>query len=113
MGPKEVFISREGLEVTSVTSVAGEAPQERGPCSLLYPQCPEQHWHIVGAQGGASPLSVSVLQQVHCGLTLWLNSKEFTCSVEDLKETRETWVRSLGWEDPLEEEMATYSSILA
>ena len=24
----------------------------------------------------------------------------------------ETWVRSLGWEDPLEEGMATYSSIL-
>ena len=26
---------------------------------------------------------------------------------------RETWVWSLGWEDPLEEEMVTYSSILA
>ena len=26
---------------------------------------------------------------------------------------RETWVRNLGREDPLEEEMATYSSILA
>ena len=26
---------------------------------------------------------------------------------------RETWVHSLGWEDPLEEEMATFSSILA
>ena len=25
----------------------------------------------------------------------------------------ETWVRYLGWEDPLEEGMATYSSILA
>ena len=25
----------------------------------------------------------------------------------------ETWVRSLGWEDPLEEGMATHSSILA
>ena len=25
----------------------------------------------------------------------------------------ETWVRSLGWEDPLEKEKATYSSILA
>ena len=25
----------------------------------------------------------------------------------------ETWVRSLGWEDPLEEEMVTHSSILA
>ena len=26
---------------------------------------------------------------------------------------RETWVRPLGWEDPLEEGMAAYSSILA
>ena len=26
---------------------------------------------------------------------------------------RETWVRSLGQEDPLEKEMATHSSILA
>ena len=26
---------------------------------------------------------------------------------------RETWVRSLGWEDPLEKDMATHSSILA
>ena len=26
---------------------------------------------------------------------------------------QETQIRSLGWEDPLEEEMATYSSILA
>ena len=25
----------------------------------------------------------------------------------------ETWVRSLGWEDPLEEGMATHSSVLA
>ena len=26
---------------------------------------------------------------------------------------QKTWVQSLGWEDPLEEEMATDSSILA
>ena len=25
----------------------------------------------------------------------------------------QTWVRSLGWEDPLEEDMATHSSTLA
>ena len=30
-----------------------------------------------------------------------------------LRPTRETWVRSLGQEDPLEKEMVTYSSILA
>ena len=26
---------------------------------------------------------------------------------------QETWVQSLGWEDPVEKEMATHSSILA
>ena len=30
-----------------------------------------------------------------------------------MQETQDTRVWSLGWEDPLEEEMATYSSILA
>ena len=30
-----------------------------------------------------------------------------------MQETQEMWVQSLGWEDPLEEEMATHSSILA
>ena len=30
-----------------------------------------------------------------------------------MQETQETWVRSLGQEDPREEEMATHSSILA
>ena len=28
-------------------------------------------------------------------------------------ESQETWVRSLSWEDPLEEEMETHFSILA
>ena len=30
-----------------------------------------------------------------------------------MQKTQETQVQSLGWEDPLEEEMATHSSILA
>ena len=33
--------------------------------------------------------------------------------VKRLPTTWETWVRSLGWEDPLKKEMATHSSILA
>ena len=32
---------------------------------------------------------------------------------KNLPAIQETWVRSLGWEDPLEEGMATHSSILA
>ena len=34
-------------------------------------------------------------------------------TVKRLPAMRETWVRSLGQEDPLEKEMATHSSILA
>ena len=34
-------------------------------------------------------------------------------SVKKLPAVQKTWVRSLGWEDPLEKEMATDSSILA
>ena len=34
-------------------------------------------------------------------------------TVNRLPTMRETWVRALGWEDPLEKEMATHSSILA
>ena len=33
--------------------------------------------------------------------------------VKNLPAMHETWVPSLGWEDPLEEGMATHSSILA
>ena len=33
--------------------------------------------------------------------------------IKNLPAVRETWVPSLGQEDPLEKEMATHSSILA
>ena len=36
-----------------------------------------------------------------------------TQMVKNLPTMRETWVQSLGWEDPLEEGMVTHSSILA
>ena len=34
-------------------------------------------------------------------------------TVKNLPAMRETWVRPLGWKDPLEEGMTTHSSILA
>ena len=40
------------------------------------------------------------------GLPSWVSGKESACSEGEM-------VRSLGWEDPLEEEMAAHSSILA
>ena len=34
-------------------------------------------------------------------------------SVKNPPAMQDTWVQSMGWEDPLEEELATHSSILA
>ena len=50
-------------------------------------------------------LSVCVL-----GLPRWWSRKRICLLMQEMQET---WVWSLGWEDPLEEEMATHSSILA
>ena len=36
-----------------------------------------------------------------------------TQAVKSLPAMQETWIRSLGWEDPLEKEIATHSSTLA
>ena len=47
-----------------------------------------------------------------CGLT----GKESACKKKkkkNLPAMQETWVQSLGWEDPLEKGKATHSSILA
>ena len=44
--------------------------------------------------------------------TDWIH-KDVAQSVKNLPAVQETWVQSLGWEDPLEKEMATHSSILA
>ena len=36
-----------------------------------------------------------------------------TQMVDNLPAMQETWVQSLGWENPLEKELAIHSSILA
>ena len=43
----------------------------------------------------------------------WLRASLVAQGLKRLSPTLETWVRSLGWEDPLEKEMVTHSSILA
>ena len=51
----------------------------------------------------------------HCtmGLTFWGWASLMAQLVKNLPAMRETWVQSIGWEDPLEKGKATHSSILA
>ena len=46
-------------------------------------------------------------------MSIWRPLNPSVQTVKRLPARRETWVRSLGQEDPLEKEMATHSSILA
>ena len=46
-------------------------------------------------------------------LMVWTKSSLVVQMVKHLPAMQDTRVRSLGWEDPLEKEMATHSSILA
>ena len=49
----------------------------------------------------------------HTWLLLCHWSKQVTQTAKNLPAMQETWVWSLGWEDPLEKGMASHSSILA
>ena len=46
-----------------------------------------------------------------CACSIWASLG--TQTVKNLPAMQETWVQSLGWEDPLEKGMVTHSSILA
>ena len=56
---------------------------------------------------GGSIISIEIIHlNIH-----WASLVAQTAKI--LAEMQETWVLSLDWEDPLEEGMATHSSILA
>ena len=68
--------------------------------------------------GGATPATPVFWPGEFHGLYGPWGHKELWASLvaqrlKHLPAMRDTWVRSLGWEDPLEKEMATHSSILA
>ena len=70
----------------------------------------------------AVPFGPRGSRTTHCSLhALWYSSRDFFLPwaslvaqrIKRLPAMQETRVQSLGWEDPLEKEMATHSSILA
>ena len=56
---------------------------------------------------------LAVFAQLLVGLFIFIWASLMAQLVKNMPATRETWVRSLGWEDPLEKGKATYSDILA
>ena len=51
--------------------------------------------------------------KIYCQLNYATGASLIAQLVKNLPAMQETWVQSLGWEDPLEKEKATHSRILA
>ena len=62
---------------------------------------------------GRTLLAFALLHSVRPNLPVTPGVSQVAQMVKCLSAMQETWVRSLGWEDPLEKEMATHSSTLA
>ena len=84
-------------------------------CSSVTPDClllSSQHYHLLICSAFVHSLPCCFSLE-HLSLSLfnptclwWLSGKESSYNPE-------MWVQSLGWEDPLEKGIATYSSIYA
>ena len=59
------------------------------------------------------PKKSDTTEQLHIHITDITGASLVAQLVKNLPAMQETWVRSLGWEDPLEEDMANHSSIRA
>ena len=95
---------------------------ENKPARLLFDLLPPNPdillWKILNMQKSwknffmnIHRLTTQILQWTFCHTCLWTSL--VAQLVKNLPAMQETWVRSLGWEDPLEKGMATHSSILA
>ena len=61
-----------------------------------------------------SPTGSSVHAILQARILEWAASSSLVAQlVKNLPATQETWVQSLGWEDPVEKGKATHSNILA
>ena len=70
-------------------------------------------WEIVCNQVRCIPRSKSMGERIDLAYLPQCRASLVVQTVKHLPAMQETWVQSLGWEDPLEKEMTTHSSTLA
>ena len=77
-------------------------------------RCTEQNFGLCGRRRGWDVWWARFWKIIqYLSGTLVLRASLLAQTVKHLPAMQETWVQSLGWEDPLEKEMASHSSTLA
>ena len=92
---------------------SGRSPGEGNGNPLQY-SCLKIPW--MEEPGGYNPQGCKksdTTERLHIHITDITGASLVAQLVKNLPVMQETWVQSLGWEDPLEKGMATHSSILA
>ena len=92
------LVNKSCLILVTPRTVACQAPLSMGFSR-------QEYW------SGNLPLYICVCVYICIYIYIWASF--VAQSVKNLPAVQETWVWSLGWEDSLEKEMATHSSILA
>ena len=111
--PTAALVTVSDLQTWSDVPWETESPSIQN----IYPRCP--HYHIWGNSyhfcfAGHLFYGSFVLRRPHFLLYYLISSTSLMAqTVKLLPAMRETWVWSLGQEDPLEKEMATHSSTRA
>ena len=81
------------------------------------PRCSQEGWLQLYSRSPRlqinQPWQVLWVELLNCVPLKFIWASLIAQSVKNLPAGQETWVWSLGWEDPLEKEMANHSSILA
>ena len=72
----------------------------------IKPRCPSLQADALTSEPPGKPLIILVSRYI-------IGASQVAQRLKHLPAMRETWVQSLCWEDPLEKEMVTHSSILA
>jgi len=98
------------------------------PAVLHYKESKRKFFRLEGNNTGEKvsiKLAINNVKDLRLNITIIEVNQRFECSqafhgaslvaqlVKNLPAMWEIWVRSLGWEDPLEKGKVTYSSILA
>ena len=115
-GVKQSKAHKAGGEKSKGTSATGEARQAEGWFGRGRKQGLVGHWVFLVRQRSWLRFSDEPTQHqgVFQKIILFIYAFPLVAqSVKSLPAMQETWVQSLGREDPLEEEMATHSSVLA
>ena len=106
-----IILARTKSQIILLAGVGKQYGDEDTMATLLWRAIWHHPGNLKGFHGSSGVKNLPAMQET----PVWFLGLQYSWAslVKNPSTIRETWVRSLAWEDPLKEGMATHSSILA